>query len=291
MSIYAIVNGAGSAGKTTTAVALSVLIASHGARVRLVDCDPQGTASHCTGYPVSVLSEGLPTIADVLGDAATLKEVEVPGRVPVEIDEDGRPVFDDDSVIPNFTIVPALRQTLDEFVPRLPVIRRGVVRLRRAIAEADDVDVTILDTPGNSNALTTSAILATSAFGDSVDSGVITCTFPGPKEVEGINVLRNELVGINEEYNTHIDLRGIVICKGTTSASQGRLYIEYAEDVKEAFGDLVSPIVRDGVSVPEAYSFYTPVPLFSRAKPITRDYSDVLDHFVKIGLFPEAADL
>jgi chromosome partitioning protein len=291
MSIYSIVNGAGSAGKTTTAVALATLLASRGATVRLIDCDPQGTASHCTGYPVSVLADGQPTVAEVLAETATLKDVEVPARVPVEIDSDGMPIFDEDSVIPNLTVVPALRQTLDEFVPRLPVIRRGVVRLRRAIAEADDVDVTILDTPGNSNALTTSAMLATAAFEDSANSGVITCTFPGPKEVEGINVLRNELVSINDEYNTDIELRGIVICKAVTSASQGRLYVEYADDVKSAFGDLVGPVIRDGVSVPEAYSFYTPVPLFSRAKSITQDYSDVLDHFIKIGLFPEAAGL
>lgn len=286
MSIYTTANLAGSVGKTTTAVTLSVLLASRGARVRLIDCDPQANASHWSGYanPVDQL-----TVADVLAETAELVDAESPARVPVAINEDGTPEFDDDSIIENLTVVPAIRASLDEFVARLPVIRGGVTRLRRAITAAPAVDITIIDAPGSSNALTLSAILATQAFPDQdAVSGVITCTLPQPKEIEGIDDLQNEIAAINEERNVRAALQGIVICN--VPANKGRLYSENIDDLTGGFGDLVAPPIRQSVSVPESYSIYTPVPLYRRARKITAGYCDVLDHFIKIGLFPEAKD-
>lgn len=286
MSIYTTANLAGSAGKTTTAVSLAVLLASRGVRVRLIDFDPQANASRWTGYANPV---DQPTVADVVAETAELVDTESPARVPAAINEDGTPEFDDDSIIENLTVVPAIRQSLDEFVARLPVIRGGVTRLRRAIAAAPSVDVTIIDAPGSSNALTLSAILATQAFPDQQDlSGVITCTLAQPKEIEGIEDLQSEIAGINEERNVHAALQGIVICN--VPANKGRLYSENIDDLTDGFGDLVAPPIRQSIHVPEAYGIYTPVPLYPRARKVTAGYCDVLDHFIKIGLFPEAKD-
>ncbi len=286
MSIYTTANLAGSAGKTTTAVSLAVLLASGGVRVRLIDVDPQANASRWTGYANPV---DQPTVADILAGTAELCDTERPARVPASINEDGTPEFDEDSIIENLSVVPAIRQSLDEFVARLPVIRGGVTRLRRAVAAAPAVDITIIDAPGSSNALTLSAILATQAFPDQQDhSGVITCTLPQPKEIEGIEDLQDEIAAINEERNVHAALRGIVICN--VPANRGRLYSENIDDLTDGFGDLVAPSVRQSIHVPEAYGIYMPVPLYPRARKITAAYADVLDHFIKIGLFPEAKD-
>ncbi|MBE7194496.1 MAG: ParA family protein [Gordonia polyisoprenivorans] len=284
MSIYTTANLAGSAGKTTTSVSLAVLLAARGVRVRLIDLDPQANSSRWTGYADPGDS---PTIADVLAESATIADAERPARIPAYLEDDGTIEFDDTSIIENLTVVPAIRSSLDEFVARLPVIRGGVTRLRRALTDAATADVTLIDAPGSSNALTLSAILATQAFPDVDDtSGVITCTLAQPKEIEGIADLQAEIAGINEERNTTCQLRGIVVC--SVPANRARLYGENIDDLTAGYGELVAPSVRHSVTVPEAYSFYTPVPLYGRARRVTEDYADVLDHFIKTGLFPEA---
>ncbi|WGI35952.1 ParA family protein (plasmid) [Mycolicibacterium aubagnense] len=284
MSIYTFANMAGSAGKTTTGTTLATLAAHRGARVRLIDFDPQANATKQLGY--AYLEDGVPTIADVVNETATIADVDYPALVPAGIGENGEPFYDEDSVIENLTVVPAVTATLGEFAPRLPLIRGGLTRLRRAIAAAPPVDVTIIDSPGAaSNALTVSAMMATRAFPDDVSSGVITCTWPQPKEVEGIVALRREIAAINEEYGTDVSFRGIVIC--SVPNRRGQLYTETIEDLQAGYGALVAPSVKQSIHVPEAYGLFTPVPLYSRAKTTTKEYAAVLEHFLEQGLFPE----
>lgn len=281
MSIYATASLAGSAGKTTSIVSLAILCASRGARVRLIDIDPQGNASKQLGYVD--LDEHSLTAADVLAGPTTIEEVERPALVPVEITETGEPVFDDESEIENLTIVPAYFPTLTEMQIRLASKTGGVTQLRRAIAAAPPVDVTLIDAPGVDNALTLSAILASQAD-NSPSSGVLTNTFAGSKEVEGLSRLESMIAAINEDREMGIKLQGIMVCN---VPPHGNLYKEYVRDLGIGYGDLVAPPISHGVAVPEAYSYFTPVPLYRRAHQQTVEYNTVLDHFIGIGLFPE----
>ncbi|CPV67001.1 ParA family protein [Mycobacteroides abscessus] len=295
MSIYAIANYAGSAGKTTTATSLAVLLAAeYGLRVRLYDLDSQANASTWLGWSDP---EDYPTISDVLNPAidAHIADAERPARAPWDID-DNRPVYEDDSVIENLTIVPARGYALDELMPRLHT-PTGVGRLRKKIREAPAVDVTILDAAGSGTALTLASILATSAFPDQLESsGVITCTLAQPKEVEGIAKLENEISGINDAYDLSVGLRGIVVC---SVPSKGKVYANNRDDLDSRYGDLVSPSVRHRTTVPEAYGLFTPLPIYAErasnrhsragAQDVTDDYRKVLEHFIGNGLFPEAA--
>jgi len=78
MHVLSLVNQKGGCGKTTTAVNLSGALALGGARVLLIDLDPQAHATLSVGCAVA---EGEPTIGDVLLERATVVEAvrQVPG--------------------------------------------------------------------------------------------------------------------------------------------------------------------------------------------------------------------
>ncbi len=74
-SIIAVANQKGGVGKTTTTVNLAGELASRGARILLIDCDPQGNATTSLGVDKRNLAL---TTYDVLMDSAEVREAIVP---------------------------------------------------------------------------------------------------------------------------------------------------------------------------------------------------------------------
>lgn len=288
MSTYTVSNMSGSVGKTTTVVTTAVQLAATGLKVRVIDLDPQANASTWLGYP----NIAGPTIADVLRLESTINDISLPARVLQDFTDDGEPDYIDESgsnvVIENLTIVPAARSTLDKLMVELPAVTGGVMRLRDALEAAAPVDVTLIDSPGNNNALVTAALIAASVDEESPTGGwgVITCTKPSGKESEGIQALLKELAVIKKTFRIDVPLLAIVPC---AVPSQGTVYTEQMEYLQEGFGDRVTPVIRRSLIVDEAYTNYTPVPLYGyRAKDITNDYAVVIDHMKRLGMFRPA---
>ncbi|MDS0140622.1 MULTISPECIES: AAA family ATPase [unclassified Amycolatopsis] len=266
MSTVAVVNLAGSAGKTTTATTLAVQLAQQGRKCRIIDFDAQTNTSTWFGIDVG----NRPTIADVLLGRATLAEASVK-------------IAD----VPNLSVVPSTRGGLDRAQVELTRETGSEFRFAEVQRMADDVDHTIIDCPGSYSVLVVSAILATQADEDDEESlgrsGVITCTQPMLKENEGIPVLLAELDKIKRTYRRNVELLAIVPCI-VPPDNAGDVYMEQLESVREAFPDIVTPSVRRSVTVAEAYTNSCPIPLFNKAKLVNGDYAAVLASTQKRGV-------
>ena len=288
MPTYTVANMSGSVGKTTSVVTSAVLLAATGLRVRVIDLDPQANASTWLGYPNITGA----TIADVLRLDATINDIERPARIIQGYSEEGEPVYGGAAAggqIDNLTVVPAARSTLDKLMVELPAVTGGVMRLRDALEAATPVDITFIDSPGSNSALVLTALIATSVEEDGPAGtwGLITCTKPAGKESEGIQVLLHELTPSRRRIASRSR------CWRSSRARYrltGGVYREQMEYLQDGFGDKVTPAVRRASIVDEAYTNYLPVPLYGyRAKEVTKDYENVIDHMKRLGMFSPAA--
>jgi len=144
LRIWSVANQKGGVGKTTTAVALGGLLAGRGARVLLLDLDPQGSLTSYFGFNADKLTH---STFDLFGDGPA------PGRE--QLLEKLLPIGD--GKVRLFPASPALAT-----VERRAPARDGVgKRVARALAALwDDFDYALLDTPPVLGALMINALAA-----------------------------------------------------------------------------------------------------------------------------------
>ncbi|MBU2698908.1 ParA family protein [Pimelobacter sp. 30-1] len=245
MTTIATANAGGSAGKTTTVVATAALLARAGHEVKVIDLDGQHNCSTILGYDQPTT----PTIGDVLQGRATLDQATVP------------------TGIPGLSLVPSTRE-LDAEALQLSGAIGGEQRLRQALeASATPADVTLIDCPGSIGILTIAALVAADA--------VITVATPSIKEISGIPPLQQTVLEVATAYNPKLQLAA-VIPTVVPSASRGAAYAQALDLLRETFGDMVSPPVRQAVAVVEAYSHQMPVTEYAPQEGVSADYRDVL---------------
>ncbi|HEY3514544.1 MAG TPA: ParA family protein [Kribbella sp.] len=287
---YAVVTLSGSVAKTTSVTCFGVLLAQAGHRVRVYDLDAQSNASSWLGY---TNPQGK-TIYDVLQEQATPTEVELPARFVAgsrTVNGVEEEVYE---TIPNLTVIPSSRGTLDKIAIELPAMTDGVARLLYAIQEDESaVDINLIDCPGTMNPLVLAGILATAD--DESDSrrpgswGVITCTKPSGKENEGIPKLEEQLRMVRRTYRADVPLVAIIPCAVPGS---GNLYPEQMKNLKEAYGDIVTPEIRRATVVDKAYTYGVPLPLYGyEAKLVTDDYRRALEYLQARGHLTEKGAL
>jgi chromosome partitioning protein len=221
-----IANQKGGVGKTTTAVNLAASLALHGARVLVIDLDPQGNAS--TALDVEHRA-GTRSVYNVLVEDGALASIV-------------RPVAE----IPGLSCAPATIDLAGAEIELVPLVAREA-RLSRALSDYDsaELDYIFIDCPPSLGLLTVNALVAAAEV-----LIPIQCEYYA---LEGLEQLLRTIDLVRSHLNPTLYVSTILL---TMYDGRTRLASQVAEEVRDHFGDVVlSTVIPRSVRVSEAPSY------------------------------------
>lgn len=229
--IIAVANQKGGVGKTTTAINLAAGLVEQGARVMLVDLDPQGNAS--TGLGVEADRRKLTTY-DLLIDEAPLDEVIQPSNI------DG------------LFICPANSDLSSADMELVANEKRSFLlhdALRQPAIDAFALDFILIDCPPSLSLLTVNALIACHSVLVPLQSEFFA--------LEGLSQLMLSIREVRQTANPNLRIEGVVL---TMYDGRNRLSQQVENDARQNLGDLVfKTVIPRNVRVSEAPSFALPV--------------------------------
>lgn len=226
MTVLAVTNQKGGVGKTTTVVNLGAYLGSFGARVLLVDCDPQANTS--SGVGVSVEEGGLydVLIDDVLVDDAIVR-TSVPGV----------------DLLPATSELAGAEIELLDVQDRTGILKRALHRVRSSYSYI------LLDCPPSLGLLTLNALVAADAV-----IVPVQCEYLA---LEGLARLMNTLERVRQQSNTRLRIFGLVM---TMYDSRTSLSQQVTDEVRQHYPNLIfSAVIPRNVRLSEAPSFGEPI--------------------------------
>ncbi|MFJ6720797.1 MULTISPECIES: ParA family protein [unclassified Streptomyces] len=223
--VMVVANQKGGVGKTTTTVNLAASLALHGAKVLVIDLDPQGNASTALGIDHHA---DVPSIYDVLVDSRPLLEVV-------------QPVVD----VEGLFCAPATIDLAGAEIELVSLVARES-RLQRAIqAYEQPLDYILIDCPPSLGLLTVNALVAGAEV-----LIPIQCEYYA---LEGLGqLLRNvDLVRAHLNQSLHVSTILLTMYDGRT-----RLASQVAEEVRTHFGkEVLRTSIPRSVRISEAPSY------------------------------------
>jgi chromosome partitioning protein len=229
--IIAIANQKGGVGKTTTAINLAAGLAEQGARVLLIDLDPQGNAS--TGLGIDVDKRKYTTY-DLIIEETPLDQVIQPTKI------DG------------LLICPANADLSSADMELVANEKRSFLlhdALRQPAIDAFALDFVLIDCPPSLSLLTVNAMVACHSVLVPLQSEFFA--------LEGLSQLMLTVREIRQTANPQLRIEGIVL---TMYDGRNRLSQQVETDARQNLGDLVfKTIIPRNVRVSEAPSFALPV--------------------------------
>ena len=227
--VLTVSNQKGGVGKTTTAVNIAASLASVGARVLVIDLDPQGNASTALGVPHTA---DIPSVYDVLIDEFPLADI-------VQTSPES----------PNLLCAPStihLAGAEIELVSQVAREHRLRTALDEYLASLDErLDFVLIDCPPSLGLLTINAFTAASEL-----LIPIQCEYYA---LEGLSQLLGTVRMIQKHLNPSLILSTILL---TMYDGRTRLAQQVAEEVREHFpNEVLDTVIPRSVRVSEAPSF------------------------------------
>jgi chromosome partitioning protein len=240
-TVLCVANQKGGVGKTTTTVSLAAALAQLGARVLIVDLDPQGNATTGLGLRAE---EGDPGTYRVLVDGMAVAEARTSTEVP-GLD-----------VLPSSIDLAGAEVELVSAFSREMLLRRALEPIRA------DYDVVFIDCPPSLGLLTVNALVAA----DQV-LVPIQCEYYA---LEGVGQLMRTVQLVGDNLNRDLVLGGVVLTMydGRTNLSQ-----QVVEEVRGYFGERAfQTVIPRTVRLSEAPSFGQPITVFDPHSRGSRSY-------------------
>jgi chromosome partitioning protein len=255
--IITVANQKGGVGKTTTAVNLAVSLSLHGARVLVIDLDPQGNAS--TALDVEHRA-GTPSIYNVLVDDQPLASIL-------------RPV----AGVPGLLCAPATIDLAGAEIELVPMVARES-RLSRAVAGHDisALDYILIDCPPSLGLLTVNSLVA------GVEVLIpIQCEYYA---LEGLEQLLRTVQLVQGHLNRDLAISTILL---TMYDARTRLAAQVAEEVRSHFGPIVlGSVIPRSVRVSEAPSYGQSVITYDPGSPGALAYLEAAEEMAKRNVSP-----
>jgi chromosome partitioning protein len=258
--VLTVANQKGGVGKSTTAVNLGAYLALAGARVLVIDLDPQGNATTGLGLDHRRLEQ---SVYDVLtGD--------------VEAEAAVRP-----TMVANLDVLPSTIDLAGAEVELVSAISRES-RLQRALAAVRPAyDTILIDCPPSLGLLTVNALAAADEL-----LIPIQCEYYA---LEGLGQLLRNVDLVRANLNPQLSIGGILL---TMYDGRTRLAEQVVQEVRKHFSDLVyQTVVPRSVRLSEAPGYGIPIALYD---PLSRGgiaYRDLaLEFAARTGLLASTTE-
>ena len=255
MRTIAIMNQKGGVGKTTTSVNLAAALARAGARVCIIDMDPQGHASLHLGLECA--SEA-PTIYDVFAEQATVDDVR-------------QLMAENLSIIPSNIDLAAVEVELANIKGREFILRDAINHWK----EQNRFDYVVMDCPPSLGVLTINALCAVTE--------VLIPLQPHFFALQGLSKLFETTALVTRRLNRELRVSGVAFC---LYESGTRLAADVTEDLKHFLtsSDTDTPWaktkifrtrIRRNIKLAEAPSFGQSVFDYAPKCPGAKDYAEL----------------
>ena len=241
--VLALTNQKGGVGKTTTAVNLGACLAEDGARVLLVDLDPQGNATTGVGIDRGSVKAGTYELLGGTGGADAILATDVAGL----------------DVLPSTIDLAGAEVELVSAFARETKLRQGLAGLR------GEYDFVLIDSPPSLGLLTVNALAA-------CDEVVvpIQCEYYA---LEGLGQLIRTLDLVRDGLNPSLRVGGVVL---TMFDARTKLAEQVVAEVRRHFGDAVfKSIIPRSVRLSEAPGFGKPIIRYDPSSRAATSYREL----------------